>query len=98
MRLRLDRAARDEYLAAALHYLAFSPRVAAAFVEQVETGIEQVGQNPALWRVVDRDVRRYLVRQFPFGIYYTIERDEIVVWAIMDLRRKPGYWQERRGR
>ncbi len=97
MRLRLDRAARDEYLAAALQYLEISPQLAAAFVVQIEAGIAQVRTGPAVWRVVERDVRRYLVRQFPFGIYYTIERDEIIVWAIMDLRRKPGYWQERRG-
>ncbi len=48
------------------------------------------------WRAIDGEVHRYLVRQFPFGIYYTIESDELVVWAIMDLRRRPGYWRERR--
>lgn len=96
MKLRLDRAARDEYLVAALQYLEVSPRIAAAFVDQVEAAIAQVSGNPTVWRVVSADVRRYLVRQFPFGIYYTIERDEIVVWAIMHLHRQPGYWRERR--
>lgn len=96
MRLRLDRAARDEYLAAALQYLEVSPRIATAFVEQVEAGMARIGENPSLWRVIEGDVRRHLVRRFPFGIYYTIERDEVVVWAIMHLHRQPGYWQERR--
>jgi toxin ParE1/3/4 len=96
MKLRLDRAARDEYLVAALQYLQVSPRIAAAFVDQVEVGMTQIRDNPGLWRVVEGDVRRHLIRQFPFGIYYTVEKDEIVVWAIMHLHRKPGYWQERR--
>jgi plasmid stabilization system protein ParE len=96
MTFRLDPAARDEYLAAALHYLDESPRIAAAFVDQIEAGIARIRENPMIWRTIDEEVRRYLVRQFPFGIYYTIEGDEIAVWAIMDLRRRPGYWRERR--
>lgn len=96
MRYRLDPAARDEYLNAAQHYLAVSPRIAAAFVEQIEAGIARIRENPLTWRVIEAEVRRYLVKQFPFGIYYTVENDEIIVWAIMPLRRKPGYWHERR--
>ena len=56
----------------------------------------RVRENPTRWRVIGGDVRRHLILQFPFGIYYTVEKDEIVVWAIMHLHRKPGYWQERR--
>lgn len=97
MRVRLDRAARDEYLAAALEYLEASPRLAAEFVNQVEAGLAQVSNGPTVWRKIDGEVRRCVVRRFPFGIYYTVERDEIVVWAIMHLRRKPGYGQGRRG-
>lgn len=95
MRYRLDPAARDEYREAALYYLDVSPRIAAAFIDQIETGIALIRKNPVTWRVVGGDMRRYLVRQFPFGIYYTVEQDEIVVWAIMHLHRRPGYWQER---
>jgi toxin ParE1/3/4 len=95
MRLRLDRAARDEYLAAALEYREVSPQLAAAFVGQIEAGIAQVRAGPTIWRVVERDVRRYLVRQFPFGIYYTIEQDEIIVWSITHLHRQPGHWRGR---
>lgn len=96
MRLRLDPAAHDEYLAAVLYYLDESPRIAATFVEQIEAGIALVRGNPTTWRTVDGEVRRYLVRQFPFGLYYTIEGEEVVVWAIMHLRRQPSCWRERR--
>lgn len=96
MKCRFDPAARDEYRASALVYLAESPRVAAAFVEQVEAGLTLIRERPNTWRAVQGDVRRYLVRRFPFGIYYTIEQDAIVVWAIMHLHREPDYWQKRR--
>ena len=96
MRYRLAPEARDEYREAALYYLKDSPRIAAAFVEQIEAGIALIRENPGTWRAIRSDVRRYLVRQFPFGIYYTVEKDEVIVWAIMHLHRQPGYWQERR--
>jgi plasmid stabilization system protein ParE len=98
MRYRLASEARDEYRAAALYYLKDSPRVAAAFVEQVEAGLVLIRERPTTWRVLKADVRRYLVKRFPFGIYYTIEPGEIVVWAIMHLRRKPDYWKTRPSR
>ena len=96
MKYRLDPIARDEYLAAALRYLEASPRIAAAFVDQIEAGIARIRENPSLGRVIEGQVRRHLIRQFPFGLYYTVEKDEIVVWAVMHLHRKPGYWRERR--
>ena len=42
MKFRLDPAARDEYREAAEHYLKESPRIAAAFVDQVEATIKLV--------------------------------------------------------
>ncbi len=96
MKFRLDPAARDEYREAAEHYLKESPRIAAAFVDQVEATIKLVRKKPTTWRVLHQNVRRCLVRRFPFGVYYTVENDEIVVWAIMHLHRRPGYWQGRR--
>jgi plasmid stabilization system protein ParE len=96
MKFRLDPAARDEYREAAEHYLKESPRIAAAFVDQVEATIKLVREKPTTWRVLHQNVRRCLVRRFPFGVYYTVENDEIVVWAIRHLHRRPGYWQGRR--
>ena len=36
-----------------------------------------------------KDFRRGLISRFPFGIYYTIERKRIVVFAVLDLRQNP---------
>jgi hypothetical protein len=37
------------------------------------------------------------LKRFPFGILYVATVDEIVVLAVMHLRRRPGYWQGRLG-
>lgn len=38
---------------------------------------------------------RMLAKRFPFGIYYTIDGDEIRVFAILDLRRNPAWIRKR---
>jgi plasmid stabilization system protein ParE len=46
--------------------------------------------------VVEDDASRFLIRRFPYAIYYTIERDAVVIWAVKHLHRNPDYWQHRR--
>ncbi|HXP60069.1 MAG TPA: type II toxin-antitoxin system RelE/ParE family toxin, partial [Dongiaceae bacterium] len=72
------------------------PGLGDAFVDEVEIGIGAILNGPTVWRVVEDDVRRYLIRRFPYGIYYTIEDDVIVIWAVGHLHRDPDYWQHRR--
>lgn len=97
MRYRLAPEAREEYRAAAFYYLQESPRIAMAFVDEVEAGIAQIRARPATWRILEDGIRRYLVKRFPYGIYYTVEQREVVVWAIMHLHRRSDYWKTRQG-
>jgi hypothetical protein len=40
---------------------------------------------------------RLLSRVFPHGIFYTLERNEVNILAVIDLRRDPGWIQSRLG-
>ncbi|MFA6012595.1 MAG: type II toxin-antitoxin system RelE/ParE family toxin [Desulfobacteraceae bacterium] len=80
--------ALNEYSEAAHYYASVSPSLAISFVTQIEDGINQILMYPEAWTEIEEDVRRYLTKQFPFGIYYTIEsNDSILIQAIMHLRR-----------
>lgn len=88
--------ALHEYAEATQYYTEISPSIASAFVAQIEKGINQILLYPQAWQSIEEDVHRYLVKRFPFGIYYTIENtDSIVIQAVMHLSRKPGYWKAR---
>ena len=39
--------------------------------------------------------RRVLLDTFPYGLIYRIEPAEIVVIAVANLKRRPGYWRRR---
>lgn len=84
----------------AAHYLLehASALIAAAFIAEVETAISKVLASPETWRVVETpNIRRYLVNRFPYALYYRweTERDRVAIYAVMHLRREPGYWRRR---
>ncbi len=35
------------------------------------------------------------MNRFPYGVVYTVRGADLVIIAVMHLRRKPGYWQGR---
>ena len=72
------------------------PGLGDAFADEIEAGFRQILAAPQAWRAIEDEVRRYLVRRFPYGIHYTIERETVVIWAVKHLHREPDYWQQRR--
>lgn len=57
--------------------------------------MQHIVENPEQWKPLDKDVRRYLTRVFPYAILYTIEPDYILITAVMHCHREPGYWKHR---
>ncbi len=96
MRHRFVDEALAEFIAAGRYYNRQVPGLGDAFVDEVEAGIGAILNGLEVWRVVEDDVRRYLIHRFPYGIYYTIEDDVVVIWAVKHLHRDPDYWQQRR--
>ena len=65
------------------------------FVSAVETVIERIEENPLLYQPIYRDVRRAVVQRFPYGVFYRIDQQNIVVFAIVHLNRDLSAWQDR---
>lgn len=88
-----------EYGGAATYYRReASPRVAAAFLTEVESTIQAVCASPTTWPILEEPgLRRVLLRRFPYAIYYRWEpeRNHVTIYAIMHTSRRPGYWRER---
>jgi toxin ParE1/3/4 len=64
-------------------------------VEQADAALERIADNPTQYQVVHRNVRRAILRRFPYGIFYWIDGADIVVFAIVHLHRDPSSWQGR---
>jgi len=65
------------------------------FSIEVHAAIQNIVNYPTAWLVIEEDIRRCLVKRFPYGVIYSIEQHEIFILAIMHLRRHPDYWKNR---
>lgn len=61
------------------------------FAREVRFAIQRAMAMPEAWPQIAPDVRRVLPHRFPYGILYTAVADGLLVLAVMNLRRKPGY-------
>ena len=66
------------------------------FATAIDRTLERIAVNPFGFPLVHGEIRRAVVREFPFGIYFRVHENEIVVIAVMHGRRHPGRWQSRR--
>jgi len=86
----------DEYIGATAHYSQVRQELARSFVEEVERGIASILEYPRAYPLVVEDVRRYLIRRFPFALFYTIESDNTIwIVAVGQVKRQQDYWKDR---
>ena len=64
------------------------------FLSEVDTAIVKIMEFPNAWARLSNRARRILLRRFPYGLLYHARDEEIVVAAVMDLRRDPKNWRE----
>jgi len=58
--------------------------------------VQSIRERPAAWaRWKDSKVRRKILRQFPYSIFYVVDDDAVVIVAIAHHKRRPGYWKPR---
>ena len=93
--LRFDPQAEQEYLTAIAWYQERSFTAAGNFENAVRAAITKIHKTPKRWPVFSGEFRKYLLREFPFGIIYLELPSEIRVYAIAHGRRLPGYWRNR---
>ena len=65
------------------------------FLDEAVVALRLISRQPLLYPLVHRNTRRALMARFPFGIYYRIADEEIVVLAVMHGSRHPRRWQTR---
>jgi plasmid stabilization system protein ParE len=65
------------------------------FLDAVLAVFGMLEDSPQRYRVVYRDTRRANLRRFPYGVFYRIIDDEVVVIACFHASRDPRRWRAR---
>ena len=72
------------------------PGLGEEFLGAVQAGLELVAAHPLAAPIVHRDTRRLLLRRFPYGVFYRLVEDDIVVVGVLHAKRHPRVWRGRR--
>ena len=95
MKARLVSTAALELKEAIAYYESAQPGLGAAFHAEVTAAIHLIESHPLAWTPLSPRTRRCGIHRFPFGLFYQVRPDEILIVSVMDLRRDPGHWKER---
>src|SRR4051812_43089952 len=93
--LRLLPEARAEFDDAADRYELQQAGLGVDFVARVREVFQRIAANPRLHATVYRDVRKAVVRRFPYIVLYREEAGEVIVIPVFHTSRDPSIWQSR---
>ena len=88
-------AAEADVLEAATWYESRAPGLGLDFVGAVERCLDDIHAAPQRFPRVHAEVRRALLRRYPYGVFYVVAADAIEVIACLHCRRDPKRWQRR---
>ena len=96
MSLRLQAEARDDIEDAYRWYGGLLEGLGDAFLGELERCFQRIEAFPSSAPVIHRNVRRAILRRFPFCVFYVLADSDIDVIAVMHGSRDPATWQVRR--
>ena len=95
MRLIYHPDAEAELIEAARYYESQVPALGREFLDAVDRAIGLIQETPERWRVIEEDVRHYVMGRFPYGINFRVLPGEIRILAFKHHSRHPDYWRYR---
>lgn len=95
--IRLAPEAARELHEAAIWYESHQAGLASRFLDEFDSLLPQIRQNPAAFPCLadipaDLDVRRALMTRFPYALVFLETQNELRVVAVAHGKRRPGYW------
>ena len=89
MQIRFRPEAEIELAEARLWYSLQREGLDVALTKRVDETLTAIAAAPRSYSIVYRNLRRAVLRQFPFAIFYEASESEIVVFAVYHSSRDP---------
>lgn len=95
LRVVFRRAATEELEEAAAWYDERQRGLGEELLSEVGEAIERAATHPTRHPVVFGDVRRTVLRRFPYAVYFRQQGEALVILAVFHGRRNPLNWKRR---
>ncbi|VAW76393.1 hypothetical protein MNBD_GAMMA12-2618 [hydrothermal vent metagenome] len=61
----------------------------------VDEVLSALQRTPLIYKKVLKDVRRSVIKRFPFGVFYIVKDSNVIILAVVHARRNPAEWKGR---
>jgi plasmid stabilization system protein ParE len=65
------------------------------FRRAIDELVERLSANPRQFPVVYKNVRRALLHQFPYSLFFVIDDESLLIIACFHASRNPKHWKSR---
>jgi plasmid stabilization system protein ParE len=101
MNLRIAPEAEEETQQAAQWYEDRRRGLGLEFLAAVDAAVQRIRDDPLQFSTLETlpdeaNVRRFLLKRFPYAIIFEVISGEIRILAVAHGRRRPQYWKQRR--
>lgn len=97
MNVRFLLRAENELDAAFRWYEDQLPGLGYDFLIETDVTLKRIVTFPDSCRIIEDNLRRCMIRRFPYAVIYGIDSNDIIVVAIAHLHRKPDCWKGSEG-
>jgi len=95
MRIKLSSMAERHLQAGYRFYESQSEGLGNYFLDSLMADVESLHIHAGVHAVYFGNYHRLLAKRFPYSVYYRIEGNEILIYAILDNRRNPKWIRQR---
>ncbi len=96
LEIRFHEAAELESAEAILWYEGLERGLGTRLRREIEKSVDRILKSPVQFPAVYRsDIRRLVLNQFPYSIFFTVEDNCVVVIAVFHWKRDPAVWRGR---
>ncbi len=88
-KLIVKRSAEHDITEAADWYYTQGTHLTRQFLKEIDEAIKLLQDNPEQYQKRYNEVRVLFTKNFPFGVYYTIENKLVFVHAVLHTKRDP---------
>ena len=87
--VQVRRAAELDIAEAQVWYETQQPGLGAEFRSEISRVIDRLAASPLIYQVTHRDIRRAIVRRFPYLVWYRVAAEKVIVLACTYAGRDP---------
>lgn len=95
MSFRILSCAEQELVEAVDYYNEQCPGLGFEFAAEIKKTFVRIDDFPNAWPLISKRTRRCILNRFPYGVLYQLRKNEILIIAIMHMKRDPATWQQR---